>query len=220
MNREWPSRGARSRELVIFIHGLWLNGTESLVLRHRLERDFGFAAAVFRYPSLTAPMSEIIRRLATFVAGVDAARLHFVAHSLGGLVVYRFLEAGTAVLPAGRVVFLGTPSVASRAALAAARLSWAAPLIGRAVAEELLCARDRRWTFERDLGVIAGSRPMGLGRFVARFNEPNDGTVAVSETRLVGATAHLVLPVSHMGLLLSARTAAQCGGFLRQGAFA
>jgi pimeloyl-ACP methyl ester carboxylesterase len=219
MNRDSHSTHGSARELVVFVHGLWLNGSESLVLRHRLARDFGFDTAVFTYPSRTLPMSEITRRLAAYVAHVEASTLHFVAHSLGGLVVYRLLERAPAGLPRGRVVFLGTPAVASRAALAAARLGWADALIGRAVAEELLGARERRWSFGRDLGVIAGSQPVGLGRFIAQFREPNDGTVAVAETRLPGARAHLVLPVSHMGMLLSARVAAQCGHFLRCGAF-
>ena len=51
------------------------------------------------------------------------------------------------------------------------------------------------------------------------FQEPNDGTVAVSETRMPGATDHIVLPVSHMGMLLSARVAQETGHFLTQGHF-
>jgi hypothetical protein len=41
----------------------------------------------------------------------------------------------------------------------------------------------------------------------------------VRETRLEGATDHLLLPVSHMGMLLSARVADECGRFLRDGRF-
>ncbi|MFO1427368.1 MAG: hypothetical protein U1F11_10455 [Steroidobacteraceae bacterium] len=67
--------------------------------------------------------------------------------------------------------------------------------------------------------MIAGTRPVGLGQFLARFREPNDGTVALRETRLPGTTDHLVLPVSHTGMLLSARVAEQCGQFLRDGRF-
>ena len=77
-------------------------------------------------------------------------------------------------------------------------------MVGRCVAEELFTERARRWAAGRDLGVIAGTKSMGLGQFFARFDEDCDGTVAVSETRVPGATDHLTLPVSHMGLLLSA----------------
>jgi pimeloyl-ACP methyl ester carboxylesterase len=205
--------------VIIFVHGLWLNGTESLVLRRRLAAELGAATHSFHYPSRTAPMTEVTRRLGHFVSEHSASTVHFVGHSLGGLVLLRFLEQFRSV-PPGRVVFLGTPSLGSRAVAGAAnRVGWAAPLLGQCVAEELLQRRERRWTVDRDLGVIAGSRPLGLGQFIAHFDEPSDGTVAVAETRLSGARAHLVLPVSHMGMLLSARVAEECASFLRDGQF-
>ncbi|HEV2286271.1 MAG TPA: hypothetical protein VGR80_09525, partial [Steroidobacteraceae bacterium] len=56
-------------------------------------------------------------------------------------------------------------------------------------------------------------------QFLAHFDEENDGTVAVSETRLPGATDHIVLPVSHLGMLVSARVAHETGRFLTEGRF-
>ena len=57
-------------------------------------------------------------------------------------------------------------------------------MVGRCVAEELFTERARHWVAGRDLGVIAGTKSMGLGQFFARFDEDCDGTVAVSETRV------------------------------------
>jgi len=210
-------------ELVVFVHGLWLTGQECALLRRRLAREFGFDVRTFRYPTVSAPMAEITQRLERFVQQLPAAApLHWVGHSLGGLVIHRFLERHPCALrerPPGRVVFLGTPAVASRAALRAGRVRLLAALMGRCVAEELLIEQPRRWASAQPLGIIAGSRAMGLGRLFAGFAEPNDGTVAVSETRLPGASAHLTLPVSHMGMLLSARVARATGTFLREGHF-
>jgi hypothetical protein len=79
--------------------------------------------------------------------------------------------------------------------------------------------RRRAWSGARDLGIIAGTRAVGLGQLVVRFNEPSDGSVAVSETRLPGATDHITLPVSHFGMLLSARVAREAGAFLALGHF-
>lgn len=202
---------------VIYVHGLWLSGRESIVLRRRLERDIGCRVHPFRYPTVSARMEDVTARLAAFVGEIGAARLHLVGHSLGGLVIYRFLQKYPDQ-PPGRVVFLGTPSVTSRAALGAAKLRWAAPLMGRCLTEEL-SARDRQWAGARDLGIVAGTRRVGLGQIVARFDEDSDGTVAVSETRLPGATDHITLPVSHMGMLLSARVAGEVGAFLERGRF-
>jgi hypothetical protein len=47
----------------------------------------------------------------------------------------------------------------------------------------------------------------------------NDGTVAVSETRLPGATDFITMPVGHMGLLMSARVARETCQFLKEGRF-
>ena len=109
----------------------------------------------------------------------------------------------------------------SRAAVAARdRFTWASRLLGRCVAEELFADRPRRWELrDRPLGVVAGTRKMGLGRFFATFDGDSDGTVAVSETRIPGAADFVSLPVSHMGLLMSAKVARQTGAFLRDGRF-
>jgi pimeloyl-ACP methyl ester carboxylesterase len=196
-----------------------MNGVDGLVLRRRLTRDSGMKTHAFHYRSVAGSMSDIVVRLAEFARGLTAERVHFVGHSLGGLVIYRTLEHVTD-LPPGRVVFLGTPAVASRAAMGAAqRLASASKLLGRCVAEELLTERSRRWEIDRQLGIVAGTRPVGLGQFLAAFDGDNDGTVAVSETRLPGATDCITLPVSHMGLLMSARVARETTRFLKEGRF-
>jgi pimeloyl-ACP methyl ester carboxylesterase len=208
-----------TRSHLVYVHGLWLSGSESLVLRRRLESDFGHATHVFRYPTVSGSIREIAQGLRDLAVRLPATRVHFVGHSLGGLVIYRMLERFDDV-PPGRVVFLGTPSVRSRAAREAARLHWISSILGHTVAEELLREHERRWSLDRDLGIIAGTSPVGLGQFFARFDEPCDGTVGLSETRLPGAKDHLALPVSHMGMLLSHDVAEQTGRFLESGAFA
>ena len=173
---------------------------------------------VFHYPSVSATMAEVTGRLQDFIARQAPRELHLVGHSLGGLVAYRFLERYP-LQPPGRVVFLGTPAVASRAARDVSRVRWGRALLGRCVAEELLTERRREWSGARDLGIIAGTRAVGLGRLVVQFNAPSDGSVAVSETRLPGATDYITLPVTHFGMLLSARVARETAGFLARGYF-
>jgi pimeloyl-ACP methyl ester carboxylesterase len=204
--------------LVVYLHGLWLRGHESVLLRRRLREGCGFDVQVFRYPSVRATMAEVTARLQAFVAHRAPRELHLIGHSLGGLVAHRFLERFPQQAP-GRVVFLGTPAVASRAAAAFARWPGARSLLGRCVAEELLTSPPRAWSLPRELGIIAGTRALGLGRLVVRFKEPNDGSVALSETRLPGASAHIALPVSHFEMLLSARVAREAGVFLARGSF-
>lgn len=203
---------------VIYVHGLWMPGDESLILRHRLAQEFDLSLHPFRYSAAYSTMSAITARLGEFVRELHTPEMHFVGHSLGGLVIHRFLERFPDQ-PPGRAVFLGTPCVASRAAQQAGRFAAVAHLMGLSVAEELLQPRERRWTHARELGIVAGTQPLGVGQLLANFDEDNDGTIAVSETRMPGMSAHIALPVSHLGMLMSARVAHETGTFLTEGRF-
>jgi pimeloyl-ACP methyl ester carboxylesterase len=203
----------------VFVHGLFLNGAEFTLLRRRLAAEHGFQTHRFSYPTVRGSMGATLERLQEFVAKIDADRIHFVGHSLGGIVLCRYFQQ-TPLTPAGRVVLLGSPVAGSASARAVARHGWLKRVIGPLVHAELVEDREpRTWECGRELGLIAGTQPAGLGRFFARFEEDCDGTVAVSETRLPGHTEHLVLPVSHMGMLVSSRVARHVGAFLANGRF-
>ena len=203
----------------VFVHGLWLTGAESALLRRRIAARHGFACHSFTYRTVSNSVQPVLEKLAAFVSRIDADRVHFVGHSLGGIVLHRYFEQ-VKDLPPGRVVFLGSPTVKSKTAERVGRLPVLRSMIGRMVTEELVqpCGM-REWRCDRELGCIAGTRRMGLGRFFARFEEDSDGTIGVSETKLPGHKAHLVLPVSHMGMLISADVARQVGTFLETGSF-
>ncbi len=206
--------------VVVYVHGLWLSGREGGWLRRRLAQDLGAETVAFSYPSVVGDAAANARALAAFLGGVRAETLHLVGHSLGGLVILKYFEDGAgAPLPPGRVVLLGSPLRGSRAARGLARVPFGKKILGRSAGEELLAPRDRGWKGKRDLGVIAGDLGVGLGRLVGTGAEPSDGTVLVEETRLDGATDHLVMRVSHSGMLFSAAVAKQAAVFLRTGAF-
>lgn len=211
-----------SREPVVLVHGLWMNGAEFRLLRHRLQARHGFEAHVFPYSSRHGEAGAIGAELADFArrcAG-PAGRVHIVGHSLGGAVAYRALERGLRDVP-GHTVVLGSPLNGSRAASGVARFAWLRPLLGAYVLEELTNPCGRCWDEfgARRLGAIAGSRRIGLGRFFAHFEEDNDGTVAVAETAIPGLDDHLVLRHSHIGMLFARDVARQVAHFLRHGHF-
>jgi pimeloyl-ACP methyl ester carboxylesterase len=204
---------------VVFVHGLFLNGAEFALLRRRLTATLGFESHRFSYPTVRGSISATLAQLSAFVERIEADRIHFVGHSLGGVVLCRYFQRARCER-GGRVVLLGSPLVGSRSAQAVARHAWLRRVVGPLVAEELVQpCEPRTWSCERELGLIAGDSPLGLGRFFAKFEEPSDGTVAVNETRLPGHTAHLVLPVSHMGMLVSPLVARQVANFLDEGRF-
>jgi len=213
------SRHGAEPDTIVLVHGLWMSGFQLKVLQHRLEGDGEFRAVTFSYPTVTGSMSDHVRGLLDFAQGLKVPKLHFVGHSLGGLVILRALEL-TDDLPPGRAVFLGTPLQGSRAAQGVARLlPFGKAILGAAVNAECINCPPREWRGHREIGIIAGSLPLGLGRLFAHLNAEHDGTVLVEETRLPGAKDHIVVRTSHTAMLLSAEVAAQTRWFLQHGMF-
>ncbi|HXS29289.1 MAG TPA: alpha/beta hydrolase [Steroidobacteraceae bacterium] len=222
-----PTRPADPlRGTVLFVHGLWMTGAESLLLRYQLRRR-GWALRVFPYSSLAESLDEVAKRCARDALALARRTLlpvHLLGHSLGGIVIFRMFETGLLAPDrfSGdfcRVVFLGTPSRGSQSARALIRYAPGRRMLGVGGGELLREELPDRWPFRAQLGIVAGNSPRGLGRLLSRIEGPNDGTVAVTETELDGATDRCVLPVSHSGLWLSTAVAGQVAAFLDHGRF-
>jgi len=205
-------------ETVVYVHGLWFSGHEAFMLKRYVHAERGYDWHVFPYASTVHSMAQIADELDAFIKALAVPRVHLVGHSLGGIAIQRCLERHPQQ-PPGRVVFLGTPSLPSLAAAMVARFPFGSAILGAAAMAELLQSHEREWRHPRELGIIAGNQPLGLGQLLVHFEGPNDGTVSVEETRLPGATAHIVLPVSHTGMLLSKQVAHEVGQFLATGRF-
>lgn len=204
---------------VILVHGLWMVGFELGVLKQRLEAGGELRAVAFSYPSTSGCMSDHAQSLLQFARAQNAEHLHFVGHSLGGLVILRALQLDEENLPPGRCVLLGTPLQGSRAAQGVSRLPFGKTILGLAVQEECIDCAPREWKGSREVGVIAGSMGLGLGRLFANLNTDHDGTVLVEETKLPGAKDHIVLSTSHTAMLFSPEVAEQTVHFLKEGRF-
>ena len=209
-------------ETVVCVHGFWSHGTGMYLIKRRLEREFGFRALLFSYPSVRGSLDENAAALSRFIKKQDIDSVHVVGHSLGGVLALRMLANDPDALP-GRVVCLGSPLIGSRAADYLHAQVWAEEIIGRSLPAGVVEAAASDWAShvceQREIGVIAGNVPLGFGRLVANFDEDNDGSVGVSETRLAGLRDHLVMSVSHKGMLVSSDVADQAGSFLKRGEF-
>ena len=203
------------KEVVVLVHGVLMPGGELRLLAHRLRRR-GFDAVIFRYPSRLRDLQRNADALARFTATQQSPVVHCVGHSLGGLVILQALrQAG---LPRGRVVLLGAPVQGSHVAQRLYQYGPGRWLLGKSTAGGLLqTAPD--WDYGRDIGIIAGDLPVGVGRLLGDLPGAHDGTVSINETVLAGATDRIVVPVTHTGLVLSRLVVRQVCEFLRHGRF-
>ena len=192
------------------------------LIKRRLEREYGMRVSLFSYPSVRGTLDENAAALSKFILHQGLDGVHILGHSLGGILALRSLANDPHALP-GRVVCIGSPLTGSRAARILNEFQWAEDILGNSLSAAVIHRSANDWATsvaaERDIGVIAGNVPSGFGRFVADFREDNDGTVAVSETRLDGAKDHLIMHVSHKGMLVSGEVVDQAAAFFKRGEF-
>jgi alpha-beta hydrolase superfamily lysophospholipase len=202
-------------DTVILVHGLWMRGFALTALARRMSHA-GFKVETYDYLSLAHGPEAAARKLRMRMREL-AGTVHLVGHSLGGLVALEAVRDARE-LPPGRVVCLGSPLCGSESARRLAHVGGLQWLLGRST--ELLCSGVKPWAGAREVGVIAGRVPLGLGVILHGLVEPHDGTVAVWETQLPGITAHTVVPATHTGLAFSEEVAQLAIRFLGTGAFA
>jgi pimeloyl-ACP methyl ester carboxylesterase len=203
------------RETVLLIHGLWLGGWVLALLAARLRRC-GYSTRIFPYPSMGGSLSSNASALANFAASLAAPRVHFIGHSMGGLLILKMLEAHSE-LCRGRAVLLGSPYGGSRSAEVLAGVSAGRLILGHSLMEWLREPRAKPESYE--IGVLAGCRHVGLGRLLTRLPDPNDGVVLESEVRVPGMTDFICLHVSHSEMLWSREVSYQVCTFLQSGRF-
>lgn len=215
-----------NKPLVILIHGLHQRGFIMRSLSRYLKGE-GYRTFELNYRSLAESVDQHSGRLDSWLAANHCPHesIYMVGHSLGGLVIRDFIHRYPR-WKIERCVTLGTPHVGSTSARYVKQLI--SPLVGLAY-ENGLDGSIATLPDDICLGVIAGNSPYGLGQIflsyhTKKLNLPkghseHDGTVYVFETKLPNATDHIVLPVSHTGMLVNQEVAKQTAYFLAHGEF-
>lgn len=203
-------------DTVILIHGLWMHGIVMLPQQRWLTRR-GFAVRRFSYPSMRHGLRQNAEALEQFLASTGNGNIHLVGHSLGGLIALSML-AHYRDPRVRRVVLMGSPCMGSHCASTLLRTPGLAATVGCSLKEWLALPRPQL-PEGVEIGVLSGSRSLGLGRLIPGLPRPNDGTVSVAETQLPGARDFITLHVSHTEMLVSRACARQVVAFLGNGSF-
>lgn len=215
------SGASQAPEAVVLLHGLGRTERSMQPLADRLARS-GFRVHNLRYPSTEEPPEKLVEGIAEQVDSccADAPVLHFVGHSLGGILVRAYL-ARQRPPNLGRVVMLASPNRGSELVDVLGDTSLFRWILGPTAEQlgtdaESLPNRLPPPTYE--VGVIAGTDSVNpIGSLV--LPEEDDGTVSVDRTKVEGMTDFLVVPVSHTFIMRSEEVAEQVVHFFRHGRF-
>jgi len=220
-----PMRG----RAVVVLHGLGRSRSSMTGLCEYLRRKGGYTVFNVTYPSTRAPIAEHAKTLAEIIDHLDGIEeINFVAHSLGNIVVRRYLadqtDEATGKRPdprIRRIVMLAPPNHGSLTAYGLAGNAVATVVTG-SPGQEL----GRGWdelekhlaTPACEFGIIAGGKGNDNG-YNPLLPGDDDGVITVATTRLAGASDFLLVPRGHTFIMDDEKVKECTLRFLKHGSF-
>lgn len=210
-------------DYVVLLHGLGRTAVSMSRLRSFLGKQ-GYQVINVTYPStrfLVEYLSDVWLQCLLEKQILDPkARVHFVTHSLGGIIVRQYLSKHS-MENLGRVVMLAPPNHGSEIIDRLTANCFTRNLLGSSRLElgtGYDAVPSRLGAAHFDCGVIAGDR--SINPFLsAMLTGPNDGKVTVESAKLEGMRDFLVLHSTHTWMMWWGRTLYQILHFLESGHF-
>ena len=214
---------AGAAEGVILLHGLARTSRSMTKLETALRAE-GYTVLNVDYASRTAGISNLSQRAISSALSdprISAcSKVHFVTHSLGGILVRDYV-ARTPIDRMGRVVMLGPPNQGSEVADKLG--SWRLFRIvngpaGQKLGTDASSVPNTLGPVNFELGVIAGDRSINRINSLM-IPKSDDGKVSVAHTKVEGMRDHVVMHVTHPLMMKDKKVIAACIRFLKSGSF-
>jgi len=206
---------------VVLLHGLWR--TENSM--NRLEESLataGYEVRNIEYESTEKPVDVLADE--AVAAGLEACgeaqTIHFVTHSMGGILVRQYLEQKD-IDHLGRVVMLGPPNQGSEVIDRYADwpgFEWFSGPAGMQLGTGEASVPRSLGPARFDVGIIAGNQTINP---ILSQSLPgrDDGEVSVDSTRVEGMNDHMEMPVTHVFMMRDKEVIAQVLHYLEHGHF-
>jgi len=215
---------ASAAECVVLLHGLARTSSSFNAMQEALEED-GYLTANIDYPSREheiVALADIAvgEGLERCRAGEGVEKIHFVTHSLGGILVRQYLSTET-VDELGRVVMLGPPNQGSNAVddlVDVPGFDWVNGPAGHQLGKGEACVPLPLEQVDFELGVIAGNRTIDPITS-AVLESPDDGRVSIEDTKVEGMDDFVIVEHSHAFMMRMQRPIELTKNFLRTGSF-
>ncbi len=210
-------------DCVILLHGLARTKLSMSRLQQSLQES-GYDVVNINYPSRHLAIDEladtVIDTCLSLCREKNVHKIHFVTHSLGGILVRCYVQKHD-IPELSRVVMLGPPNQGSEAVDKLKHLSFFNWINGPAGAQLGTAEHDlpkSLGSVNFELGVIAGKRSLNLllSRLLPGMN---DGKVSVESTKIEGMIDFLTLPTTHSFMMRNPETIRQTLHFLQYGRF-
>jgi len=210
-------------ESVILLHGLARSSNSMMAMEKALQAN-GYAVTNINYPSRYGTIEDLSERVVEQAIEAcrdrGAVKIHFVTHSMGGIMVRSYLSRHS-IPELGNVVMLGPPNQGSEVVDYLGSLylfQWINGIAGTQLSTSSNSVPRQLGPATFNVGIIAGNKSIN---WINSLMIPgkDDGKVSLERAKLEGMQDYIVLPVAHPFMMKNKESIKQTIHFLKSGTF-